>query len=135
MIYQELKGKRVLVTGSSSGIGAATAIMFAQQGCFVGVHYFRTAKGGQETLMEVKKYSDGILFSADVRNENEVAKMVNDFAEKASGIDILINNAGSLIKRMPFETATIAYFTDIFATNVQSVFLATQAALPYLKTS
>ena len=49
MIYEDLKGKKVLVTGSSSGIGAATAVMFAQQGCFVGVHYFRTKSGGEKT--------------------------------------------------------------------------------------
>ena len=46
MIFEELKNKKVLVTGSSSGIGAATAKMFAGQGCFVGVHYFRTKEGG-----------------------------------------------------------------------------------------
>ena len=61
MIYEDLKNKRVLVTGSSSGIGQATAIEFAKQGCFVGVHYFRTKQGGEQTLDEVKKHSYGIL--------------------------------------------------------------------------
>ncbi len=49
MTYDDLKNKKVLVTGSSSGIGAATAKMFASQGCFVGVHYFRTKQGGEKT--------------------------------------------------------------------------------------
>ena len=53
MIYEDLKGKKVLVTGSSSGIGAATAVMFSQQGSFVGVHYFRTKEGGEKTLKKV----------------------------------------------------------------------------------
>ena len=53
MRYEDLKGKKVLVTGSSSGIGAATAKMFAAQGCFVGVHYFKTKEGGEKTLEEV----------------------------------------------------------------------------------
>ncbi|MGA2092828.1 MAG: SDR family oxidoreductase [Sedimentisphaerales bacterium] len=135
MIYEDLKGKKVLVTGSSSGIGAATAVMFAQQGCFVGVHYFRTKQGGIDTLQQVKKFSDGILLKADVRNQSQVNKMVSSFAGAAGGLDILINNAGDLIDRQPFETASVEYHDDIYRTNVRSIFFVTQAALPYLKKS
>jgi 3-oxoacyl-[acyl-carrier protein] reductase len=135
MIYEDLKGKKVLVTGASSGIGSATSILFSQQFCFVGVHYFNTKDGAEKTLEQVKKNSDGILLRADVRNENQVKKMVEQFAEAADGIDILINNAGSLIDRQPFETATLDYHEDIYATNVRSIFLVTKAALPYLKKS
>ena len=135
MIYEDLKGKKVLVTGSSSGIGAATAVMFSRQGCFVGVHYFKTKAGGEETLEQVKKYTDGVLLCADMRQQGQVGQMVESFAKQAGGIDILVNNAGSLIERQPFETATLKYHEDIYATNVRSVFLATQAALPYLKKS
>jgi len=133
MIYEDLKGKKVLVTGSSSGIGQATAVMFGKQGCFVGVHYFQTKKGGEQTLQQVKKNSDGVLLCADMRDECQVNQMVEQFARAAGGIDILINNAGSLIDRQPFETATLGYHEDVFATNVRSIFLATRAALPYLK--
>ena len=55
MSYEDLKGKKVLVTGSSSGIGAETAKIFAEYGCFVGVHYFRTKAGGEKTLEEVRE--------------------------------------------------------------------------------
>jgi len=72
MSYEDLKDKKVLVTGSSSGIGAATAIIFAEQGCFVGVHYFKTKNGGEQTLQQVKERSDGVLLSADIRDENQV---------------------------------------------------------------
>ena len=135
MIYEDLKGKRVLVTGSSSGIGAATAILFAQQGCFVGVHYFATKDGGEKTLAAVKKRSDGILLQADMRDEDEVGRMIEQFVAAADRLDVLVNNAGSLIDRQPFETATLEYHEDVFATNCRSVFLATQAALPYLRES
>jgi 3-oxoacyl-[acyl-carrier protein] reductase len=135
MIYEDLKGKKVLVTGSSSGIGQATAIMFSGQGCFVGVHYFRTKQGGEKTLQEVKKNGDGILLCADMRDEKQVCEMVERFADSAGGIDILVNNAGSLIDRQPFETAMLDYHEDVYATNVRSVFLATRSALPYLKKS
>jgi 3-oxoacyl-[acyl-carrier protein] reductase len=133
MFYEDLKGKRVLVTGSSSGIGQATAVMFSRQGCFVGVHYFRTKQGAQNTLKLVKKNSNGVLLCADVRDEKQVAKMVEEFVKAAGGIDILVNNAGSLIDRQPFETATVTYHDDVYATNVRSIFLVTRAALPYLK--
>ena len=56
-----------------------------------------------------------------------------DCANTAGCIDILINNAGSLIDRQPFETATLDYHEDVYATNVRSIFLATKAALPHLK--
>ncbi len=135
MIYEDLKGKKVLVTGSSSGIGAATAELFARQGCFVGVHYFKTKQGGEKTLEEVKKYSDGCLLCADMRDENQVNKMVKEFAQKAGGIDVLVNNAGTLVKREPMETATAELFDDVYATNTKSVFLATHAALDHLKKS
>lgn len=135
MIYKDLKGKKVLVTGSSSGIGAATAVEFSKQDSFVGVHYFQTKAGGEKTLEEVKKNSDGLLFYADIRDETAVNEMIEGFATVAGGIDILINNAGSLIERQPFETATVDYHDDIYTTNIRSVFLATRAALPYLKES
>jgi 3-oxoacyl-[acyl-carrier protein] reductase len=135
MIYEDLKGKKVLVTGSSSGIGTATVVMFSQQGCFVGVHYFRTKAGAEKTLEQVKKYSDGVLLCADMRQPDQVRQMVESFAKQAGGIDILVNNAGSLIARQPFETATLEYHEDVYATNVRSVFLAMQAGLPYLKKS
>ncbi len=135
MLYEDLKDKKVLVTGSSSGIGAATAVAFARQGCFVGVHYFRTKQGGEKTLGEVKKSGDGILLQADVREKQQVQKMVETFAEAAGGIDVLVNNAGDLIDRQPFETASLDYHEDIFATNVRSVLLVTQAALAHLKKS
>jgi len=135
MIYEDLKGKRILVTGSSSGIGQATVIEFAKQGCFVGVHYFKTKQGGEKTLEEVKKHGDGVLLCGDVRDEKQVRQMVEDFANAAGGIDVLVNNAGDLIERQPFETATVEYQDNIYATNIKSVIVAAQATLPYLKQS
>ena len=135
MICEDLKGRRVLVTGASSGIGSAAAILFSEQDCYIGVHYFRTPRGAEKILKLVKKNSDGILLCADIRDEKQVEQMVEQFADKAGGIDILINNAGSLIDRQSFENATLDYHEDIYATNVRSIFLVTRAALQYLKKS
>lgn len=135
MIYEDLRGKRVLVTGSSSGIGAAAAVMFARQGAFVGVHYFRTETGGQDTYQNVKQLGQGCLLHADLRDERHAGDMVAEFAAQAGGLDILVNNAGTLIARHPTGTAPLEYFEDIFATNVRSMWLTTKMALEHLKKS
>jgi 3-oxoacyl-[acyl-carrier protein] reductase len=133
--YEDLKDRKVLVTGASSGIGAAAAVMFAEQGCFVGVHYFTSKRGAEETLENVRANGDGILLQADVRDENQVSEMVRKFGEAAGGIDVLVNNAGTMIERQPLETATADYHDQIYAINVRSILLVTKAALPYLKKS
>jgi 3-oxoacyl-[acyl-carrier protein] reductase len=135
MIYEDLKDKRVLVTGSSSGIGAATAVLFAQQKSYVGVHYFHTKDGGEKTLAAVKQHSDGCLLQADMRDEAQVEAMIAEFVETAGGLDILINNAGTLLGRVDIEGMPTEHFEDEFATNAKSAFLATRTALPHLKES
>lgn len=135
MVYEDLKGKRVLVTGSSSGIGQATAILFSQQSCYVGVHYFRTKAGAQKTLRAVKRNSDGAVVYGDLRDEKRAEEAVREFAAAAGGMDILVNNAGTMVGRQFFESAPLEYHEDVYATNVRSVFLVTRAAVPYLKKS
>jgi 3-oxoacyl-[acyl-carrier protein] reductase len=135
MIYEDLKDKRVLVTGSSSGIGQAAAVAFARQGCFVGVHYFRTQEGGEKTLSEVLKHSDGCLLRADMRQEQQVEKMIADFVRAAGGLDILISNAGTLLGRREIDGMPLEHYEDEFATNSRSTFLAAKHALPHLKQS
>ena len=135
MHYDDLRGKKVLVTGASSGIGAATAELFAAQGAYVGVHYFRTTDGAEQTLAKVLAASDGCLVRADMREEAQVQAMVETFARQAGGIDVLVNNAGTLIDRVDIETMPLAFYEDVFATNVRSTFLATREAMAHLKAS
>lgn len=135
MHYDDLRGKKVLVTGASSGIGAATAELFSAQGAFVGVHYFRTTDGAEQTLAKVLTHSDGCLLRADMREESQVQTMIETFARRAGGIDVLVNNAGTMLGRVTIEGMSLAFYEDVFATNARSTFLATREALPYLKVS
>jgi NAD(P)-dependent dehydrogenase (short-subunit alcohol dehydrogenase family) len=92
-----LKNKRVLITGSSSGIGQATAIEFAKKGAIVFINYKENEKGAMETLNEVKKYSDGKIFKADLTNISEIKKMVIDIVKEYKNIDALVNNASDYV--------------------------------------
>lgn len=91
------------MTGGSRGIGRAISIEFARNGFFVGVNYLVDHEAAHSTLIEVKKYSDGMILKADVSKSSQVKKMFDEFGD----VDVLINNAGivmdSLILNMRDE--------------------------------
>jgi 3-oxoacyl-[acyl-carrier protein] reductase len=93
----KFKNKVVLITGSSRGIGRATAIMFSKEGAKVVVNYSKSEKEAKEVLNEVKKYSDGIIIKCDVSNEKQVEKMFKKIINKFGKLDVLVNNAGVYI--------------------------------------
>ena len=92
-----LKNKTILVTGSSSGIGRATAVMLAQNGVNVLIHYRKNEEGARETLDAVNKYSNGKIFQADLSNKKEVVKMFANIGQNYKCLDCLVNNAGEYI--------------------------------------
>ena len=86
-----LKGKTVLITGSSSGIGQAIAIECAIKGLKILIHYRKNNKGAEDTLKAVLKHSSGEIYKADLTNISEVKTLFNSFKEYP---DLLVNNAG-----------------------------------------
>ena len=88
-----LQGKHVLITGASRGIGRATAIVFAQAGARVALHYHQQ-RIATEQLQASLASSGHILVQANVADANAVAQMVSDTISKLGHIDILVNNAG-----------------------------------------
>lgn len=93
----KLKDKVVLITGSSKGIGKATALLFAREGAKVIINYSKSEKEANEVLKEIGKISDSIVFKCDVSNESEVKKMFEKIIKKFGKLDILVNNAGVYI--------------------------------------
>ncbi|HSW97205.1 MAG TPA: SDR family oxidoreductase [Candidatus Saccharimonadales bacterium] len=89
------KGKTILVTGSSSGIGKATAIACSREGAHVLIHYHRNEQGALETLKEVENNSSGNIYSANLTEISEVKELFKKCKQNNSTIDMLVNNAGA----------------------------------------
>jgi glucose 1-dehydrogenase len=133
-----LKGKNVLVTGGTSGIGQAIAVRFAEHGANVAINYLRTPDEASETEQQVhacvaKVRQEGVrdvLVGADVSNEDEVARMIADTVEQLGGIDVLVNNAGIQISR-PSEELSSADFDKVLAVNLRGSFLCAREAIKH----
>jgi glucose 1-dehydrogenase len=131
-----LKGKNVLVTGGTSGIGQAIAVRFAEHGANVAINYLRTPEEAAETEEQVqdcvaKVRQVGVrdvLVGADVSNEDEVRRMVGEAAAQLGGIDVLVNNAGIQISR-PSEELSSADFDKVLAVNLRGAFLCAREAI------
>jgi NAD(P)-dependent dehydrogenase (short-subunit alcohol dehydrogenase family) len=127
-----LKGKVAIITGAASGIGRATAILFAQEGAKVVVIDFNDT-GGSETVHIIKRGKKQALFvHADVSKESDVKTMVKTVKEAHGKIDILVNNAGIVLVK-PIRETTEQDFERVVNTNYKSVFLCTKHVLPYMK--
>jgi 3-oxoacyl-[acyl-carrier protein] reductase len=126
--------KVVFVTGSSTGIGRAIALKFAENGASVIVHGNSNVVAAEETLKEIRKSgSKAMLVTGDVTDREKVKQMVSEIRSSFSRIDILINNAGTMVKRAKIEELDVESWNKIMDINVNSVFHVTQAVLPLMK--
>ena len=123
-----LKNKVVLVTGASKGIGRATAIAFAKEGCSVVINFKSDLKSAQEVLNECNKYSKGnITIKADVTNENEVKGIFKKIKDKFTHLDVLVNNAGIFDNND--SPTNVETFNNVYENNFLSCVLVTKYAL------
>ena len=91
--------RNVLVTGSSTGIGAATAVAFAKRGDNVGITYNKNPEAAQVIAEKCRKYGvRAEIFGGDISKREGVEQMMRDFFEKFGTIDVLVNNAGGALK-------------------------------------
>jgi glucose 1-dehydrogenase len=131
-----LKGKNVLVTGGTSGIGQAIAVRFAEYGANVAINYLRTPDEAKETEEQIqtcihKVRQSGVqdvLVRGDVSKEDEVVRMVDDAARELGGLDVLVNNAGIQISS-PSEQLSSANFDKVLAVNLRGSFLCAREAI------
>ena len=131
-----VRGKNVLITGGTSGIGQATAVRFAEHGANVAINYLTTpqeAAGTEEQvhtcLRKVRQHGvRDVLVQGDVASEDEVVRMVREAAASLGGLDILINNAGIQIAR-PSEQLDSAEFDHVLAVDLRGSFLCAREAI------
>lgn len=126
----DLAGRVVLVTGASTGIGAAVARALGQQGARVGVHYHASRAAAEAVAAGI----DGaFLVEGDMADARQAAAVVDRTAGHFGRLDVLINNAGSLIRRVPLAEADDAVFDEIMDLNARSVFATCRAAIPHFR--
>lgn len=129
----DLNGKAVLITGASSGIGAALARAFAAQGSKLALHFNSHEQDAQALAREIAGNAPPALIRGDLTKRGEARRVVNDAAAALGGLDILINNAGGLGERRPIADVDDALFDFVYDLNVRSVIAASQAAIPHFE--
>ena len=123
------QGLTALVTGASSGIGAATAVAFASKGAHVLIHYNRQQEQAAQVLAAVRQAgAQGELLQADLSHMDGVHALIKALAGRR--IDILVNNSGSLIRRIPVLEFSEPLWEQVITLNLTSVFFLSQAVLP-----
>jgi len=131
-----LKGKNVLVTGGTSGIGQATAVRFAEYGANVAINYLTTPDEAAETEEQVhaclhrlrQEDVKDVLVKGDVSKEEDVIQMVEQTVSELGSIDVLINNAGIQISR-PSHELSQADFEKVLGVNLRGAFLCAREAI------
>jgi len=132
---QDMKGLVALVTGASRNIGRAIALALASQGARVVVHVASDVDASEETASAVRQAgSEAIVVSGDLSSPDIVRTVVADAAKVFGRLDIVINNA-AIRPEAPIETLSYEAWREVMGVCLDSVFLVSQAALPYLELS
>ncbi len=129
----KLKGKVAIITGADSGIGKATALLFAKEGADIVVSYLSETADANDTKTQVNLYGRScLLIKGDIGKEQHCKKIINTALKKFGKIDILINNAGMHWEADSIEEISTSQLMKTFHSNFFSCFWLTKYAIPYL---
>ena len=129
-LYPDLKDRLVLVTGGANGIGAATVRALCQQAARV---FFCDLELKAGKALE-KELASAVFSKVDLVKQNEVVHWVESIGKEFGRIDVLVNNAAR-DPRIPFDKMTVEAWDELFACNLRSCFLTSQAAVRWMKPS
>lgn len=133
-MLEDLRGKRALITGSSTGIGAAVAREFARLGVAVAVHGNKNAAAAESLAAEIRAGGGkAVVVLGDVSKASEATRIVEEAVAGLGGLDILCNNAGAILERVTNAGFDEAKYEAVYDLNVRSVLAVTKAAHPHLK--
>jgi NAD(P)-dependent dehydrogenase (short-subunit alcohol dehydrogenase family) len=129
--FFDFTDKVVLVTGASSGIGRSTAELFGECGASVAISYLKNKTGADAVVAKIAEAgAKASAFQADVTTNEAVEKLVLEVEEEFGGIDVLVNNAGSLVERLRTLELSEARWNEVMQLNSTSAFFAVKAAIP-----
>lgn len=129
----KLIGKNVLITAGAQGIGEAITKHFIAQGANVAIHYFSSADTANELVQLAKsKKVKAVAIKGDLTKDADANNAVKETITALGGLDILINNAGSLVARNLLEDMQTDFWHKVMDINLTSMMLVTRAAEPYL---
>ena len=132
--FEELRGRRVLVTGSSSGIGAAVAQGFAECGAKVAVHAASNVALAESVVERIRDHGgEALLLQADLGAPGAGTALGEAAIAALGGIDILINNAGAALSRVAIDQFDAALTQRILQLNQHSVIETIRAVLPVFR--
>lgn len=130
----KLSGKVAIITGGDSGIGKATAILFAKEGADVVVSYLSETSDAKDTKKEVEKFGKKcVLIKGDLGKEAHCKKVIATTISEFGKLDILVNNAGNHWEAKKIEDITTDQLMTTFHSNFFSVFWMTKFAMKHLK--
>lgn len=122
-----------IITGASTGIGASTAMQLAENGVKAVINYHQSQSKAEEVLKKIE--SEGgvaMLAQGDVRDDSQVRSMVQKTVDKFGKVDILINNAGGLMKRVPVAEMEDPLWDEFMNLNLRSAFYCCRAVIPHM---
>lgn len=126
-------GKNIAITGASTGLGAETARVLAE-GNEIVIHYNSSKKAAEEVAADVQKAGGTAhLIQADLTKPEECERFVKEIGSRFSNLDVLVNNAGGLIKRQPIEELDWEFMIQTFTLNTFSTMKVTSLCVPMLE--
>ena len=131
----KLQGRKALVTGADSGIGRAVAIAFAREGADVVINYLPSEEADAREVMKVLEGAGVKAYAmpGDIQSETFCQDLVKGAEKFLGGLDVLVNNAGTMSSQKDFLDITTEEFDKTVKTNIYGMFWITKAAVPLMK--